>query len=280
MELLTSKMKEMKDKTIWTGIKEHKKQIILWGGIILIAVPVIVYGLSEISLLPVTGGNDWAGFWGGYMGAIIGGVCTFVGVSRTIKYEREKSEGEKERSVLPYMALSTLKTNFDLYFTDTGDIQEVNSFEQREKHMLQQYVFLLDGNDVRIQEDLRCTCINKDVSTFLPIKLENVGNGTAVNFRVGVHTKEIAWTDRKYTPTKHIKQGESFNIFILFKDVTKYQVGESFKLRIIYKNIFSQNYLQEYEISVEEGYKVRLDLTGEQRRVIDKGDRLYKQGIK
>lgn len=50
-------------------------------------------------------------------------------------------------------------------------------------------------------------------------------------------------------------------------------------MRIIYKNIFSQNYLQEYEISVEEGYKVRLDLIGEQRRVIDKGDRLYKQGM-
>lgn len=279
MELLTSKMKEMKDKTIWTGIKEHKKQIILWGGIILIAVPLIVYGLSEISLLPVTGGNDWAGFWGGYIGAIIGGVCTFVGVSKTIKYEREKNEGEKERSVLPYMALSTLKTNFDLYFTDTGDIQEVNSFEQREKHMLQQYAFLLDGNDVCIQEDLRYTYINKAVGTFMPMKLENVGNGVAVSFRVGVHTKEIAWTDGKYTPAKHIKQGESFNIFILFKDVAKYQVGESFKLRIIYKNIFSQNYLQEYEISVEEGYKVRLDLIGEQRRVIDKGDRLYKQGM-
>ena len=41
-----------------------KKQVALWSVIILIAVPFIVYGLSEVSFLPVTGGNDWAGFLG------------------------------------------------------------------------------------------------------------------------------------------------------------------------------------------------------------------------
>ena len=90
-------MKETKDKTMWMWFGKHKKQIVLWSVIILIAVPLIVYGLSEISLLPVTGGNDWAGFWGGYMGAVIGGLCTFVGVSQTIKHEREKEEIEKEK---------------------------------------------------------------------------------------------------------------------------------------------------------------------------------------
>lgn len=85
-------MKEKKDKTIWAYIKEHKKQVILLGVIILIVGPLSAYGLSEISLLPVTGGNDWAGFWGGYFGAVIGGICTFWGVFLSIQFEREKGE--------------------------------------------------------------------------------------------------------------------------------------------------------------------------------------------
>lgn len=89
-------MKETKDKAIWTWIKKHKKQVVLWGGIILIAVPLIVYGLSEISLLPVTGGNDWAGFWGGYIGAIIGGLITLFVMQYTIKSENVKSKRQEK----------------------------------------------------------------------------------------------------------------------------------------------------------------------------------------
>lgn len=91
-------MKETRDNTIWKWIKRHKKQVILWGVIILIVVPLIVYGMSEVSLLPVTGSNDWAGFWGGYFGSIIGGVITmivFCGTLESNKKERiarEKSD--------------------------------------------------------------------------------------------------------------------------------------------------------------------------------------------
>ena len=53
-----SEMKETKDKAMRTWIKKHKKRVALWSGGILVVVPLIVYGLSEVSLLPVTGGND------------------------------------------------------------------------------------------------------------------------------------------------------------------------------------------------------------------------------
>ena len=91
-----SKMKETKDKTMWMWFGKHKKQIVLWSVIILIAVPLIVYGLSEVSLLPVTGGNDWAGFWGGYIGAIIGGLITLFVMKYTIKSENAKSNRQEK----------------------------------------------------------------------------------------------------------------------------------------------------------------------------------------
>lgn len=84
-------MKETKNKSIWTWIKKHKIQVTLWSVVILIVVPLIVYGLSEVSLLPVTGGNDWAGFWGGYIGAIIGAGVAAWGIIFSIKNERHMS---------------------------------------------------------------------------------------------------------------------------------------------------------------------------------------------
>lgn len=89
-------MNETNDKTIWAWIKKHKKQVVLWSVISLIAVPLIVYGLSEVSILPVTGGNDWAGFWGGYIGAIIGGLITLFVMKYTIESENLKSERQEK----------------------------------------------------------------------------------------------------------------------------------------------------------------------------------------
>lgn len=278
MELLTSKMKEMKDKTIWTGIKEHKKQIILWGGIILIAVPLIVYGLSEISLFPVTGGNDWAGFWGGYVGAIIGGVCTFAGVSWTIKHEREKEEVEKERSVLPYMGLLTLKTDIDLYFPDycIADIKRINFNNCQDNHRIQRYAFLIEKNKIDVQDGLNVDQIQrKDVATFIPLDVENVGRGAAIGFRVGVHTSEIAWDKGEYTTSKLLKEGDAFKIFLLFQDAIQYKKDECFYLRIIYKNIFSQEYFQEYTINFDEKHNAKMCLESNQMRIVKRTDGKY-----
>lgn len=108
-----SKMKETKDKTMWMWFGKHKKQIVLWSVIILIAVPLIVYGLSEISLLPVTGGNDWAGFWGGYFGSIIGGVITMIVFCGTLE-SNKKERIAREKSDF-FLQLLNESTYLDTY---------------------------------------------------------------------------------------------------------------------------------------------------------------------
>ena len=106
-------MKEAKDKTIWAWIKKYKKQVALWGGSILIAVPFIVYGLSEASLFPVTGGNDWAGFWGGYFGSIIGGVITMIVFCGTLE-SNKKERIAREKSDF-FLQLLNESTYLDTY---------------------------------------------------------------------------------------------------------------------------------------------------------------------
>lgn len=85
---------------MWDFIKKYIIWIICAVILIFIVIPLIVYGLSEGRILSVGGTNDWAGFWGGYLGAIMGSMATIGGVYLTISDDRKKRiEEEKNRSL-------------------------------------------------------------------------------------------------------------------------------------------------------------------------------------
>lgn len=50
---------------------DYNKELffVLIAVIVLLIVPLCVYGLSVPSIFP-GGNNDWSGFWGGYLGAV------------------------------------------------------------------------------------------------------------------------------------------------------------------------------------------------------------------
>lgn len=81
-------------------IEENKLWLISVGIIILVGVPSVVYLLVMIPLFPAGANNDWAGFWGGYAGAIIGGIITLYVMFKSLR-ENKKSQDkifERERS--------------------------------------------------------------------------------------------------------------------------------------------------------------------------------------
>lgn len=291
MELLTSKMKEKKDKIMWIWIKKNIKQVVLWSVIILIFIPLAVYCLSEISFLPVTGGNDWAGFWGGYFGAIIGGICTVVGVFLSIRYEKEKSLENDERAVLPYIALTTLEKEVHIDFfhlKNIDDIEESDHTQEYREFMLDRIYFVIRGDDITPKHKLSreekvllenngnymdevatgCYSLAHKKMISIPIILENVGNGAAVDFRVGVHSGDTKYNDEgiKYTVPKHLIIGKTFYLNLYFEDVGEYAEKKQFVLRICYENIYTQTYIQEYTINIENGV-LQLDLGQRQKKV-------------
>lgn len=283
-------MKETRDNIIWEWIKKHKKQVILWSGIILIAVPLIVYGLSEISILPVTGGNDWAGFWGGYFGAIIGGICTVFGVFLSIQYEREKGRNDAERAVLPYIALTILdkENNVDYYHLKTKEDIEDDVPDGYTEFLLSKIFFIIRGENVipkrkltkeqrvllenaghRMEELTKgVTALTQQRVLSVPMLLANVGNGAAINFRVGFHLGNTKYNDKraKYTIAKHLEKGDDFYLNLFFEDLDEYTEDKQFVLRIRYENIYTQEYLQEYPILIEKGKMPKIDLGYKQKK--------------
>ena len=281
----------MKDNTILERIKEHKKQVALWSMVILIAVPLIVYGLSEVSLLPVTGGNDWAGFWGGYFGALIGGICTGVGVFLSIRYEREKGQDDAERAVLPYIALTTLEKENKVDYSrlkteDDIDDDEPDGYTEfllnkiyfvirgdkasPQKKLTKAQRVLLENEGFRNEEIIEGTEVLTQQRVLSgPMLLTNVGNGAAINFRVGFHLSNTKYNDKsvRYTVAKHLKKGADFYLNLFFEDLDEYTEDKQFVLRIYYENIYDQKYLQEYPVLIKKGKLPKIDLGYKQKRI-------------
>ncbi|CAG9620865.1 hypothetical protein [Sutcliffiella rhizosphaerae] len=68
-----------------------KKHLYLFT-ILIILIPVIVNILmnSRLPLFPVGLNNDWIGFFGSFLGSIVGGGLTLLGVKLTLDYQSDK----------------------------------------------------------------------------------------------------------------------------------------------------------------------------------------------
>ncbi|MGD6871218.1 hypothetical protein ACQCU1_03355 [Sutcliffiella horikoshii] len=68
-----------------------KKQLYLFC-MIIVLIPVIVNILMSIRipLIPVGFNNDWIGFFGSFLGSVVGGGLTLLGVKLTLDYQSDK----------------------------------------------------------------------------------------------------------------------------------------------------------------------------------------------
>lgn len=150
-----------------------------------------------------------------------------------------------------------------IYFIISGE--EIKASRKLSKE--QQVLLENNGNYAKeIASDSYAIMHRKMIS--IPIILENVGKGVAVDFRVGVHLGNTKYNDEglKYTGPKHLTVGKTFYVNIYFEDISEYIEKIYFILRICYENIYTQAYIQEYPISIENGI-LQLDLGQIQRKV-------------
>lgn len=134
--------------------KEIKKGIFLFC-LVNIAVLLIINILlvTPNPLLKAETDNDWIGFFGGYLGALIGGLTTFSGVLLTIRYTKEQEAENNRLTVLPYISADYINNKIN------KQADSYISFGNTDEGMQQSEVC---GNLI----------------------LSNIGLGTAVNFSI------------------------------------------------------------------------------------------------
>lgn len=260
-------------KKVFDYVKKHLVSLII---VVIVLIPVIIYLLSVIPLLP-SGGNDWSGFWGGYIGAIIGGICTVIGVYWTIEYSQENYKEDVRKRVLPYMALTVLhkdiKTNiFNLleisheesHIDDSVD--EENAYKEYRlnkifiiiengevkytKWLSDEQVLLIKNNGYEEVYDSGVTISSYKEFISIPLEIDNVGNGAAIRFEIGLN--RVDEKEPILVGPINIKVGGKLYIHIFSDDLedNNINLGE-YILELHYEDIYTNAYNQKYEFTLK-----------------------------
>ena len=161
--------------------------IILAFLVIIIVVPLLVALAINISLVVTDTSNGWIGFWGSYLGDIVGSDATIGGVALTLYYQRKKDEAdelvkEKERvekrrlELIPYMKASYCIP------------KSLKDFGEKEVYYVD---FTLKSPVIRNYMNSRTEKIVSDLSLsaqyyILNYNVCNIGTGSAANLFITV----------------------------------------------------------------------------------------------
>lgn len=97
-------MIDMKKKTIFIAV--------LISIILIVGLPLALDWLIIGNKFPSNIENsDWVGFFGGYIGSIIGAVVSLFGIIITIRYTNEQNKKDRELQVRPYCAIRYVHDN-------------------------------------------------------------------------------------------------------------------------------------------------------------------------
>ena len=123
---------------------------------------VLVIVLVPFALLRVLGDSSdssaWLGFFGSYCGGIVGAIAALIGISCTIRFTRNESAEERRLQWMPYLDVECEHTKeFVVPLNTVG------------------YILLSRKAEHQTKDEHPACCV---------IRLNNVGNGAAVQFNV------------------------------------------------------------------------------------------------
>ena len=171
----------------------------------------------------ISDSSSWVGFFGGYAGAIIGGLIagglTLGGVILTLNSNKNQSKDDKRISVIPYLRYDLLGLNDDF----NSNVEKVPE------------VFLIEP----FTSNPKCKNL---------ISVENLGLGTAIDFNI----VKIANIDNYFGDNHLIKAGEKVHLYIEidYKAFNKIEHRQIIKIFLKYKDILGNTYEQEIDIEV------------------------------
>lgn len=238
-------------KKIWS--------IIIGSIIAVVALPLAIDWLIIGNSVPSNISNsDWVGFFGGYIGSILGCIISLIGILWTINFTREQNRADRELQIRPY---------FDIrYAPSTNTLPNGVAWLG--------YVNINEFNE----EYADSKSIEKGL-----LLIKNVGNGPATNINAEVSLADIkvkynaVFTNQNSrVTTNSIRQGEeaaiSFFIYsncvtpskddlswdengFVFYDLAKFPAPSPYKMsiRLKFSDLLGNVFYQELKFNVGHG---------------------------
>ena len=215
-----------------------------------------------------------------YYGGAAGGIFTIAGVFFTVSYSQKQYENGQRNEVIPYFAVNMLKRHYASsadYKTRENNagaaLPELGTSspdsDRYYEYKAVDYVFVIQKGNIKVQNKLtenqrrraerpRVSIeeITKGVTAWVAsndvyqaVDYENVGNGVAVNFRIGFYRKDSK--EKLYSYSISVNKGEHVTAHIYAEDCNaKSENLGSYELEIHYEDIFGNKYTQTTNIII------------------------------
>lgn len=281
--------------------KKHKVAIMLFVLIGIIIIPLIIHILFKIH--PQNGffSAEWtAGDVLGFYGVLLGAAATVWGVFLTIQYTQSNYRQDLIDRSLPFITITTMlyKPKRTPIFSDVIDEQDCDIAPEAVNNQteyvspIDEFYFIIKNKDVSVMANLTAqqkemiACGGNFASSnsngmtvfstvsllYAPLIIENVGNGAATTFSVGLY---IPPYDKEKNPhcfsiARSLKVGEKMRIAIYSENTPKDNVGD-YDLCVSYYDIFGNQYEQLFKYRIFKNdigqFGSELRLNGTQRKV-------------
>lgn len=278
-----------------------KKPWIKWCALVIGALAAIV-GVPIIINECYKANSGYMTIWGAadvlsYYGTIIAAAGAAIGVFVSIKVATKNYKEDVRARVMPFIAVTpferkaivntmALLKEKEEKTKRSADIDNMHAVQYDEYKLSQIYFVItvhgidikkkLDKNQQAVLEHVGNSWVTKDGVEMLqrtdfysmPLEIENVGNGTAVNLRIGFNRVGDRNTYRFVRPMM-LKQGQTVYIHIFSTadyDIVRGKYSLEFYYEDIYGNKYSQAFPVEYSKNKDNQEYQSIDVVGKQIR--------------
>lgn len=260
-------------------LQKYKKAIIIYFVFGVIIIPLFIHILFKIDApLPFLVAEWEAGDVLAFYGVLIGALATIAGVYLSNVAAQENYRKDVVNRSLPFMTVTARKVK-TVDLDNDGDAPDVNlknndTYAAFEEYDVERLYFVIEKGVVRICEFLTDEQMQfvqtgghgRDElfpggysyysvrSIYTPLEIENVGNGAATVFSVGINNTKLSKIERIFSIARTLKVGQKFYIAIYSENIDKSNCGE-YDMCISYYDILGNGYEQNYTLKIWEDEK-------------------------
>ena len=222
-----------------------------------------------------------------YYASIICSIVSVIGIFITVLFSNRNYRIDLKNQVKPCLVLSKLDIYrkypdgwiFNFFPNEEKKEEHNEDFIYKESHNKNVY-FILEGDKITYKRTLdkkQIDLVKKDGNIFeedkngafilknkmffnIPLELENVGKGAAINVRIGLN-KSTTKKEKKYLEPINLKVGDIYSIHLFSEDINNLECLK-YNLDISYKDIYDNEIYQSFPVNIKkiDDYKFSINI--------------------
>ncbi len=209
----------------------------------------------------------------GLFAAISAALIAIYGISLTIKQSDHVFKEEVRNSALPFLNVDFLQSKnssaWNLVIAEDEGESSVDKTYREEK--IDCIYFIIDEKGIDTKGSLNKhqqevienggsyvtplagggRAITHAYSVYIPLSVENVGKGVAINVRVGLNKSSTSASHRRYIVPVSLKVGDYIKVGIFGEGIKEEsELFDKYCLEFIYYDIFGNHYEQSYDVDL------------------------------